>query len=143
MNAWLRRLRGALGIGVTWAGLWTAVGLGLAGVLRILRPADFDPGEGLGVILPVLALVGFLSGLGFALLLSLSERKRTLGELSLPRVALWGLLGSAAIPLLLGTDGTMGVLTGLLGAVFASGTVAVARRQELRAPRGPDLIEGS
>lgn len=143
MNAWLRRLRGALGIGVTWAGLWTAVGLGLAGALRILRPADFDPGEGLGVILPVLALVGFLSGLGFALLLSLSERKRTAGELSLPRVALWGLLGSAAIPLLLGTDGTMGVLTGLLGAVFASGTVAVARRQELRAPRGPDLIEGS
>lgn len=129
MTTLLRRLRGALGVGATWAALWVACGLGLVGIISIFRPGDIDPGEGLGTMIPVFATVGFLSGLGFAGLLWLAERRRTLPRLSLGRVAVWGMLGSAAIPLLMGTDGSMGVLTGLLGGVFAAGSVAAARRE--------------
>ena len=129
-----RWLRGALGVALTWAALWVLVGLAIYAVIRTVDPGDIGPGEGLDRALPILALVGFLSGLGFAALLSLVERRRTLRELSLGRVALWGLLGSAAVPLLMGTDASMGGLTGALGALFAAGSLAIARR-------GPDVAE--
>ena len=128
MRAFMRWLRGAVSIGLTWAALWVLIGLVLFTVIRIVHPEDIGPGEGLGKVLPILGLVGLLSGLGFAGLFSLGERRRTLRQLSLGRVALWGLLGSAAIPLLMGTDGSMGWLTGVLGATFAAGSVALARR---------------
>jgi hypothetical protein len=124
----LRRLRGALAIGVTWAVMWIAIGLVLFAVIRIVSPEDIEPGEGLDVALPILGLVGFLSGLGFAGLLSLIERRARLDELSLARVALWGLLGSAAIPWLIGGDGSNGWVTGPMGAIFATASVAIARR---------------
>jgi hypothetical protein len=124
----VRWLRGALGIGLTWAVLWVVLGILLLALFLIFDPADIGPGEGPSRVLPILGLVGFLSGLGFAGLLFLAERRRTLRELSLGRVALWGLLGSAAIPLLMGADGSMGWLTGFLGATFATTSVAMARR---------------
>jgi hypothetical protein len=34
MNAWLRRLRGVLGIGLTWAVSWSVIGVGMAVVER-------------------------------------------------------------------------------------------------------------
>lgn len=106
-------------------------------VVRVFRPADIGPGEGLTRVLPILGLVGLLSGLGFAALFSLAERRRQLRDVPLPRVALWGLLGSAAIPLLMGTDGSMGWLTGALGATFATASVATARRGAVRQPNEP------
>lgn len=135
MTSFVRRFRGALGIGLTWAVLWVVFGVLFMSFLYIFQPEDIGPGEGPAKALPILALVGFLSGLGFAALLSLAERRRTLRELSLPRIALWGMLGSAAIPLLMGTDGSMGWLTGSLGATFATASVAIARRGELGAAR--------
>jgi hypothetical protein len=128
MKRLVRWLRGALGIGVTWSVLWILIGIVLATALRVVRPQDFDPGEGMTTVLPLLGVVGLLSGLAFAGLLSVTERRRSLRELSLPRVALWGALGSAAIPWLMGADGSMGWLTGVLGATFASASVAIARR---------------
>ena len=128
MRAFMRWLRGAVSIGLTWAALWVLIGLVLFAVIRVVRPEDIGPGEGLGKALPILGLVGLLSGLGFAGLFSLGERRRTLRQLSLGRVALWGLLGGVGIPLFMGTDGSMGWLTGLLGATFAAGSVALARR---------------
>jgi ABC-type Na+ efflux pump permease subunit len=141
MTRLIRWLRGAVGIGLTWAGLWVAFGVVLVIGLRIFRPEDLDRGEAFGTILPVLGLVGFLSGIGFAGLLSMAERRRTLQDLSLGRVALWGLLGSAAIPLLMGTDGSMGWITGSLGATFAAASVAVARGGSLGPPTPRDLLE--
>lgn len=81
MRTFLRRLRGAVIVGVTWSAL-------------------------LGVI----------------------ERRRSLEKLSIPRVAIWGALGSAAIPLLMGRDGSMWPVTAGMGAIFAAGTLAIARR---------------
>lgn len=133
MTALGRRLRGAIGIGLTWAVLWLVVGVLLFIVFRIFQPEDIGPGEGPSRVLPILATVGFLSGLAFAFLLSLTEGRRTFRELSLRRVSIWGLLGSAPIPLLMGTDAGMGVVTGSLGAIFAAGSVAIARRGTLKA----------
>jgi hypothetical protein len=136
MIRFARWLRGALAVGLTWAVLWIVFGIVLGSVIWIFQPEDIGPGEGLSKALPILGLVGLLSGLGFAALLSLAERRRKLRELSLARVALWGLLGSAAVPWLMGADGSEGWLTGFLGATFAAGSVAIARRgaDRLEAP---------
>jgi len=138
MTDLVRRLRGALGIGVTWGVLWAAIGLVLGFVVGLVRPDQIEPGEGPGRIAVVLGLVGFLSGLGFAALLALAERRRTIHELALGRVALWGLLGAATIPMLTGADPTVGLITGSLGALFATASVATAR---LNALPGADPVE--
>jgi hypothetical protein len=128
MKGLVRRLRGALGIGLTWAALWVLLGSLFFLFIVSVRPQDIGPGEGLTEALPVLALVGFLSGLGFAGVFSVAERRRAVGDLSIVRGALWGLLGGVGIPLLMGTDGSMAWITGPLGAVFAAASVAIARR---------------
>jgi len=136
-----RRIRGALGIAVTWGALWVVIGLVVFTAFAIFDPEDIDPGEGPARVLPIFALVGFLSGLGFAVWLSLAERRRTLHQLSLWRVALWGLLGGVAIPLLMGADGSMGWLTGPMGAAFAAASVAAARRSALPEAESRRLLE--
>ena len=136
-----RWLRGALGIGVTWAALWMLIGVVLWGGFKLFQPGDIDPGEGLSHVLPILGLVGLLSGVGFATVLSLTERRRKLRELSLVRVALWGALGSAAIPLVLGAPAGEGWVASIFGAVFASASVAIARRgsDADKSLDGPDI----
>ena len=141
MTDLVRRLRGALGIGVMWGVLWAAIGLALGFIVGIVRPDQIGPGEGPGRIAAVLGFVGFLSGLGFAGLVSLAERRRTIHELSLGRAALWGLLGSAAIPLLTGADPSVGLITGSLGALFATASVATARRGALRGRESVGLLK--
>lgn len=141
MNDLVRRLRGALGIGVTWGVLWAAIGLVLGFVVGVVRPDQIDAGEGPGKVAAVLGLVGFLSGLGFSALIAVAERRRTIRELSLGRVALWGLLGAAAIPLLTGADASVGLITGPMGALFATTSVVTARRGTLRGAESPTLLE--
>ena len=141
MTRFTRWLRGALSVGVTWAGLWVIIGAGVMTIIYLVDPADIEPGEGPAKALPILAAVGLLSGIGFATLLSLGEGRRPLRELSIIRVALWGALGSAAIPFVMGADGSMGWLTGSLGAIFAAGSLALARRGERPDPE-PEVVAG-
>src|SRR5687768_11985217 len=136
-----RWLRGALGTGLIWAVLWIIIGVLMMTGIWLVDPEQIG-NDGPSWVLPILGTVGFLSGLGFASLLSLAERRHSLRELSLGRVALWGMLGSAAIPLLMGTDGSMGWLTGTLGAVFAAGSVAIARRGSPAEPNPPAALSG-
>lgn len=141
MTGLVRRLRGAVTIGLVWGTMWVAIGVVLLVVLGVVRPDDIGPGEGPGTALPILGLVGFPSGLGFAGLLAVAERRTSLRELSLTRVALWGLLGSAAVPWLMGADGSMGWVTGPVGATLAAASVAIAQRRarresESRSPAG-------
>ncbi len=128
MTRFARWLRGALGVGLTWAALWMLFAILLWTVFMVFAPGQMHAGEGLARGLRIFGLVGLLSGLGFAALLSLAEHRRPLGELSLGRVALWGFLGSAAIPMVMGVDAREGWLPGLLGAIFATASVAIARR---------------
>lgn len=140
----LRRLRGVLGTGVTWAVGW---GVAFAG-LRI--GLGFPYGNLLEAAVNGMIL-GFIGGSSFAVILSIAEHRRTLDQLSLRRVALWGGVGGMALllcfsPMVFGAGPLLGkmlpsylvqlALHGLLGAGFASGSVALARRPD------PKLIDG-
>ena len=136
MKNLLRKLRGILGTGLTWAVGWAGVWAGLWVVT----------GNSLGRMLGAAtngAVLGLIAGGTFALILSVVERKRTLHDLSLKRVALWGGIGGMALllaflPTALEFSAIFGgfltsyvvplALNGLLGAGSAAGSVALARR---------------
>lgn len=140
MNKLLRKLRGVLGTGLTWAVGWAAVSVGLS----LLGGVPF---RFMGQVALSGLFQGFIGGSGFAVILSIAERRHTLKELSLGRVALWGGIGGMfvlfpAVLFLLPTSIPMGsllvpmVVDGLMGAGFAAGSVALARQADT------DLIEG-
>lgn len=134
MKGWLRRIRGALGMGVTWAVGW----FGLGGLLG-LTAFGMDPA---GILINALASggAGFLGGSIFSVVLSLTEGRRRFDQLSLPRFAAWGALGGGAVgtvqmvaftlvggaPPLLAFVGIQAVI----GAASAAGTLALARRAD-------------
>jgi hypothetical protein len=148
---WLRKLRGLLGVGLTWGLLWGAIGAAIGLVVGLLDPGAWTLANPVAEWALGLGVYGVVSGVGFGGLLSLGEGKRTLRDLSLRRVALWGVLGSAAVPLLFlgffdaGTSlwdvvSAMLVTAGL-GGTFAPGAIVVARRAELSAPDRMGLLE--
>jgi len=141
MKAIRRKVRGVLGVALTWGFLWWAIGLTVGLVIGVVDPDSIDPGEEPIVVGWIIGFVGFLSGLAFGLLLSLAEHRKTVLDLSLPRVALWGILGAAAPLLLTGMPDGMVVVTCPLGAIFAAASVAVARRGELRGDEPPAMLD--
>ena len=143
---WIRRLRGAVGMGITWAFCWGVCGVGI-GVLSVLLP--FLPWEIFFRVfdapLPALAVPGFFGGVAFSIVLGVLGRDRKFHELSMAKFALWGAAGGlllCLIPLsiLIGEPGgvtrllpLLAVISGpfaLLGAASASGTLLVARTAE-------------
>ncbi len=131
MSKILRNLRGLLGIGLTWGIVWAAVMIAVGMIIEVVDPDSIDPGEEPIVLGAMVGLVGFISGLVFGGLLSIAERQKTISDLSLSRVAMWGILVSAAFPLLAGKDIRMMLFLGPLGAVSALTSVALARRWAL------------
>lgn len=148
MKEFLRLVRGALGMGVTWAVGWAPLGAVLGWVVWIL----LDPLVGLGAIVASNAagfgLLGFMGGALFSGVLRLAEGRRSFDQLSLPRFTAWGAVGglllggiavvgsfwgAGATPLLSGVF--LGV-SAVLGAGSAAGTLALARQAE-----GRDLLE--
>jgi hypothetical protein len=130
-----RRIRGIVGTGLTWAVGWAGITLGI-GLMVVGIPFRF-----FGPIALSGLFQGFFAGAGFAVILSIAERRRTLEDLSLKRVGLWGALGGIllrlpTLPLVL----PLGIpipsilvpiaIDGLMGAVFASGSVALAKRAD-------------
>jgi hypothetical protein len=97
----VRKFFGAIRVSLAWQPLWWMVWGPFLAVLRILRPGDFDPGEGLAAIL-IVGLIGLVSGTTFAVLLAASESGRAIAEVSLGRAALWGIAGAAIVPLVAG-----------------------------------------
>ena len=88
MKTWVRRVRGATGVGLTWAVAWAFVGL-LIGLASNLLPglpwnAFFDVFD---APLPALAIPGFLGGAFFSLVLGIAERRRRFDQLSVLRFA--------------------------------------------------------
>lgn len=138
MNKWLRRIRGAIGMGLTWAAVWFGAGLAL------LLVVGFGAAD---VPFPLFfALLGFLAGVTFSGVLGLVEGRRRFDQMSLPRFALWGGLGgllfAGAFALIPGIGGNalllLGPLFSLSGAGCAAGSLALARMAEDRA-----LLEAS
>jgi hypothetical protein len=85
MKTWLRRIRGALGMGLTWAIAWFGAGMIL---LLIVGPDAADVPFPLGF-----GMLGFLAGVTFSGVLVLVERRRRFDQMSLPRFAGWGAVG--------------------------------------------------
>jgi hypothetical protein len=159
MRTWTRRVRGAIGTGLTWAVAWGIAGvlIGVASVLVPHRMWDvflrvFD------APLPALAVPGFVGGVLFSVVLGVAGRHRRFDELSLPRFAAWGAVGGLLLSLVpvamvavglatLAPGGTglwrpVAVIGGpfmLLGALSAGGSLLLARRA---GARSPDAVEG-
>ena len=152
MNKWLRRIRGAVGMGLTWAVGWALGGL-LIGVTSILLPGlPWDSFfQVFDAPLPALAIPGFVGGALFSLVLGIAGRRRSFHELSLPRFAAWGAVGGLLLTLfpfalaavgLASTEGgrfdawhVFAVISGpfiLLSALSAAGSLMLARMGEGR-----------
>ena len=140
MNRLLRRLRGVLGTGLTWGILWAAIVYTIGVVIGVVDPDSIDPGESPVIMGAITGVVGLVSGVAFSLLLSLAESRRTIRDLSLWRVAMWGVLGSAVFPLMSGRPQMLLILCSL-GAASATASIALARKGELRDLEGPRLLD--
>ncbi len=104
MKKWLRRIFGAVGMGLTWAAGWALVG--------VLIELFIDPMGSLVDVWPTaLAIPGFLGGAVFSAVLRIAEGRRRFDELSLPRFGAWG----AVTGLLLGV---LAVSAGVASAIF-------------------------
>jgi hypothetical protein len=131
---WGRRFRAIVVVAAMWAVVWLPIGIGL-GVLS----NDYSK------FAVAWTVWGAVSGGVFAILLMLTESGRSIRELSLGRVAVWGALGCMTLPLaftaLAIASGpwvfwhydwiTYALILGMsaaLGAVCAAGTVAAVRR---------------
>jgi hypothetical protein len=132
MKQFLRRLRGIIGTGLTWALAWAPLG-----ALFVAFTVDRTPLARYVVFGAINgAIQGFLVGGSFAAVLSMVERRKRLEDLSLGRVAAWGALGGLLLgvpfSLFFGTPlvSADAALTYFLAAGSASGTVALARRGE-------------
>ncbi len=143
MKKWLKRIRGAVGMGLTWATAWAVVGAIFGLVMGVVLG-----GVPLGVVVAryvgMFAALGFFGGAIFSTVLRITEGRHRFDELSLPRFAAWGALGGLLLGVLAVTAGMLGpsltLLDGgvvtLLGAGSAAGSLALARRAHDR-----DLVE--
>ncbi len=137
MSKWMRRIRGALGMGLAWAFAWFGAGMVL---FLIVGPDAADVPFPLGF-----GALGFLAGITFSGVLGLAEGRRSFDQMSIPRFALWGGIGGllfAGIFVLVAALGIeaflgLGTVFALAGAGCASGSLALARRVDDRG-----LIEG-
>jgi hypothetical protein len=130
VKTWLRRIRGAIGIGLTWAVAWF-----LAGMV-VLFIVGFGAAD---VPFPLFwGLLGFIGGVTFSGVLRLVEGRRRFDEMSMPRFAAWGGLGGFLLAgVLVPITGAGASLLLLLGPLFATagagcavGSLALARMAE-------------
>ncbi len=136
MKQWVRRIRGALGMGLTWAVAGSAAGaiISLGFVVRTGSRPDAP--------FPImLGALGFVAGVAFSGVLRLVEGRRRFDQMSLSRFAAWGAGGglalSATFVLAVSLAGDPAFLWNLVvvGPVFAvaaagsaAGSLALARR---------------
>ncbi len=145
MKKWLKRIRGAVGMGLTWAAVWAGVG-----ALIPLFSGLFSVGGfavllfGVFVMVATYGMLGFVGGAVFSVVLGITERRRRFDQMSLPRFAAWG-AGAGLILAVLTV--AMGIAMGgaitpgnwifmgtmpLLAAGSAAGSLALARRADDR-----------
>ena len=138
MGKWARRIRGAIGLGFTWAAAWFSVGFVPRWVFGIQSDLPF----------PLLfGGLGFIAGITFSGLLVLTEGRRRFDQRSLPRFAGWGALGGLLLSALfvrgasLGWGALLAISASFAGAsaACASGSLVLARRtmrREMPGSRG-------
>jgi hypothetical protein len=141
MGMWLRRIRGAIGMGLTWAAAWFVAG----SVPRWVFGVNTDAPLPL-----VFGVFGLMAGMVFSAVLALTEGRRSFDEMSLPRFAGWGAIGGLLLSAIFAKAASLGwgdVLAlaptlAVASAVSAAGSLAMARRaarQELSDSRGTEV----
>jgi len=127
MVEWLRRIRGAIGMGVTWGVAWSVAGLLLAIITGFKADAPFPL---------IFGVLGFFAGIIFSAFLALTEGRRSIDQISLPRFAGWGAAGGLLLSAVFAKAASLGVgdvlaiapTFAVASAICASGSLAVARR---------------
>ncbi len=144
---WLRPIRAAILMGLTWAVGWALVGM----LIELIHNVWPNPLGSLVDIWPMtLGAPAFLSGLAFSMLLGIAGRRRRLGELSLPVFAALGAAGGGMVSLapavmvalglasidpphtVMGVTFSLMVPFAVVGATSAASSLALARRGERR-----------
>lgn len=131
MQRWLRRLRGAVGMGFAWGAAWSVAGIVLAILTRFRADAPFPL---------IFGMLGFLAGFIFSGFLAWTERRRRFDQMSLPRFAAWGAAGGLLLAAAFARAASLGMGDALVivptfalaSAACASGTLAMARRAVAR-----------
>ena len=145
MEGLIRRVRGALGLGL----LWAAGGAALGGLIELVHNVWPNSIGALVDIWPaVLAFPGFAGGVAFSGLLWALGRRRRFDELSMARLALLGAGAGVVVSLVPAAVGVAGAAGGaslwyatlrlagpfaLAGALGAAATLALARAGDDRA----------
>lgn len=115
MGGFMKKVRGILGTGISWAVGWTGAGVALHALFRAFDYAGFIGITLLGDV-AIHAAMGFLGGAIFATGFVLTEGGRRLGDLRLGGGAVWGAVAGLLAPtlvLMLGFGSTWGALTGI------------------------------
>lgn len=137
MDMLLRRIRGALGMGLIWGSAWFAAGMAMmVGLLVTTGSTGADVPYPLGF-----GALGFVAGVTFSGVVSLVGGSRRFDQLSLGRFSAWGGLGGFLFatlfvvavtvfddPTFLDNLVFLGPIFGVAGAGCAGGVLAVARR---------------
>ena len=147
MRKSLRRIRGALGMGLTWA-----VAGGVAGTivnLGFLVRTGSRPDAPFPIML---GAFGFVAGVVFSAVLALVEGRRRFDQMSLPRFAAWGggvgfalsatffLAVSRGDPAFLRYFVVVGPVVAAAAAGCAAGSLALARRAQDRKLLEPTAV---
>jgi len=139
MKKWVRRIRGAIGMGFTWALAGGAAGTIIS--LGFLVRTGSRPDAPFPIMLGAL---GFVAGVAFSGVLRLVEGRRRFDQLSLSRFAAWGaavgfalsatffLLVSRGDPAFLRYFVVVGPVVAVVAAGCAAGSLALARRAQDR-----------
>ena len=138
MRKWLRRTRGAIGMGVIWGAAWSAAGLVPRWVFGFNADAPFPL---------IFGVLGFVAGVTFSAFVALTVGRRRFDQMSLPRFAGWGAAGGLLLSAVFAKAASLGwgdVLAiaptfAVASAISAAGSLAVARRSVRRAL--PDIRE--
>lgn len=141
-----RRLRGAIGTAVVWAGVWAIVGLGWRATQRTER-GSWPSLSMFAEASATFAVIGLIAGLVFSLCIATDGRRRV-EQLSSWRVGGWGALSACVIPLSIETGIRLaqhrGISLGNPGAILLLATVGAlcGVGSLLIAQRGVDLVSG-
>ena len=142
MKKWLRRIRGAMGMGLAWGAAWFGAGMVMMlGLLLITGSTGADVPYPIGF-----GVLGFIAGVTFSGVLGLMEGRRRFDEMSIPRFAGWGAAGGFLFSVLfvstvaLASEGMtflnnlvfLGPLFAAAGSTCAAGSLAIARKAEDR-----------
>lgn len=131
MWKWMRRIRGTIGMGITWGLAWSFVGA----VPRWLFGFNTDAPFPL-----IFGVLGFFAGVIFSGLLMLTEGRRGFDELKISRFAVWGGLGGFLLSGIFTRAASLGWADAMAiaptfavaSAICASGSLALARRAGMR-----------